>query len=54
MKKRMLAMALTVAMLLSLFPGQVFAAQTYGGQGEHSFTEVQPQTEPPTELVTQI
>ena len=53
MKKRMLAMALTVAMLLSLFPGQVFAAQTYGGQGEHSFTEVQPQTEPPTELVTE-
>ncbi len=43
MKQRILALALTVAMLLSLFPGQVFATQTRVEHTEHSYTEVQPQ-----------
>jgi hypothetical protein len=52
MKKRILALALTVAMVLSLFPGQVFAAQTTEQHTEHNFVEVQPETVAPTEAVT--
>ena len=47
MKQRILALALTVAMLLSLFPGQVFAAETPVVHTEHSFSEVQTQTSVP-------
>ena len=47
MKQRILALALTVAMLLSLFPGQVFAAETPAEHTEHSFSEVQTQTSVP-------
>ena len=58
MKKRILAMALSLAMLLSLLPARVFAAQTTTGHTEHNFIEVQPnqiapmeqtQVSPPTE-----
>ena len=49
MKKRMLALVLTVAMLLSLFPGQVFATETEMEHTEHNFVEVQPETEAPAE-----
>ena len=51
MKKRILALALTVAMLLSLFPGRVFATETETEHTEHSFVEVHPETEAPTETV---
>lgn len=49
MKKRILALVLTLAMLLSLFPGQVFAAQTAVAHTEHNYEEVPPETQPPTE-----
>ncbi len=46
MKKRLLAMALTLAMLLSLLPAQAFATGPVINGGihtEHNFVEVQPQ-----------
>ena len=46
MKKRILAIALTLAMLLSMLPAQVFATGPVINGGihtEHSFVEVQPQ-----------
>ncbi|MBR6826176.1 MAG: hypothetical protein IKM59_06470 [Oscillospiraceae bacterium] len=47
MKKRMLALVLTLAMLLSMVPGTVFAAETETEHTEHNFVEVQPETEAP-------
>jgi hypothetical protein len=52
MKKRILALALTLAMLLSMAPVQVFATETEPGHTEHNFVELQPGTVAPTEAVT--
>ena len=47
MKKRILALVLTLAMLLSVVPGQVFATETPTEHTEHNFVEVQPEKEAP-------
>jgi peptidoglycan hydrolase CwlO-like protein len=53
MKKRMLALVLTLAMLLSLFPGQVFATETTEEHAEHPYTEVQAQQSTQSSVTTQ-
>jgi hypothetical protein len=53
MKKRILALALTLAMLLSMAPVQVFATETEPGHTEHNFVEVQPEAQAPTEAPTE-
>ncbi len=54
MKKRILALALTVAMLLSMLPGQVFATGPVTDHTEHNFEPFVPDNATATEPVTEI